>query len=105
MQADEVVYQSLDDLKAACLEAADEDSEVKDFEVGVFCGKYKTEVPPDYFEQPRSKKSKTTATTDKVTLVASSGAMNVAAPRESVNGTKDLEHREDVRYVTGSDSL
>ncbi|CAJ2506541.1 Uu.00g006710.m01.CDS01 [Anthostomella pinea] len=47
--SDDVIYQSLEDLAAACTEAAPE-GEVKDFEVGVFCGKYKTEVPVGYFE-------------------------------------------------------
>nr|XP_036577095.1 Amidophosphoribosyltransferase [Colletotrichum truncatum]KAF6783974.1 Amidophosphoribosyltransferase [Colletotrichum truncatum] len=50
--ADEVIYQDLEDLKAACFEAVDEGkkSDITDFEVGVFCGQYKTAVPPGYAE-------------------------------------------------------
>ncbi|TDZ15966.1 Amidophosphoribosyltransferase [Colletotrichum orbiculare MAFF 240422] len=48
--ADKVIYQDLSDLKDACIEAAgDKATEITDFEVGVFCGKYKTVVPSGYF--------------------------------------------------------
>lgn len=50
--ADSVIYQDLDDLKAACVDAARE-SESKEapmnFEVGVFCGTYITPVDEEYF--------------------------------------------------------
>lgn len=45
--AEEVIYQSLDDLKAAC--AQESPRENQQFEVGVFCGKYVTPVDDDYF--------------------------------------------------------
>jgi len=51
--ADSVIYQSLDDLKAACIDAAREAQRVdapQDFEVGVFCGTYITPVDDQYFE-------------------------------------------------------
>lgn len=51
--ADSVVYQSLDDLRTACIDAAIE-SNAQDyptkFEVGVFCGTYITPVDNVYFE-------------------------------------------------------
>ena len=51
--ADSVVYQTLDDLKASCVDAAKE-ANAKDaptnFEVGVFCGSYITPVDAGYFE-------------------------------------------------------
>ena len=47
--ADEVVYQDLKDLKQACAELSPRDPATQDFEVGVFCGKYSTEVPDGYF--------------------------------------------------------
>jgi len=51
--ADSVVYQTLDDLKAACVDAAreaDSHDAPKNFEVGVFCGSYITPVAEDYFD-------------------------------------------------------
>jgi len=51
--ADSVVYQSLEDLKAACVDAAREansENAPQNFEVGVFCGSYVTPVDQTYFE-------------------------------------------------------
>ncbi|KAI1819653.1 amidophosphoribosyltransferase-like protein [Xylaria intraflava] len=48
--ADDLIYQDLDDLKQACAEAAPKGG-VNEFEVGVFCGKYQTEVPEGYLNQ------------------------------------------------------
>ena len=50
--ADKVIYQNLDDLKAACAEAVVDGARPRnflDFEVGVFCGKYVTPVDDTYF--------------------------------------------------------
>ncbi len=47
--ADDVIFQTLDDLKKSCAEVAPE-GPVQDFEVGVFCGKYATPVTDGYFE-------------------------------------------------------
>ncbi|KAI0379123.1 amidophosphoribosyltransferase [Hypomontagnella monticulosa] len=49
IDAEEVIYQDLDDLKAACAELAAPDGPTQ-FEVGVFCGTYITPVPEGYFE-------------------------------------------------------
>ncbi|KAI0847625.1 amidophosphoribosyltransferase [Daldinia vernicosa] len=49
IDAEEVIYQDLDDLKAACAELAQPGGPTE-FEVGVFCGKYVTPVPEGYFE-------------------------------------------------------
>lgn len=46
--AEEVVYQSLEDLKAACAELSPRPNQ--DFEVGVFCGSYVTPVEDTYFQ-------------------------------------------------------
>ena len=48
--ADEVIYQTLDDLVAACAALSPRDPINQKFEVGVFCGKYVTPVDDDYFE-------------------------------------------------------
>lgn len=51
--ADSVIYQTLDDLKAACFDAAHEAHSTdgpQNFEVGVFCGTYITPVEDGYFE-------------------------------------------------------
>ncbi|KAL8846832.1 MAG: hypothetical protein Q9221_008090 [Calogaya cf. arnoldii] len=51
--ADRVIFQDLEDLKTACREAVVLKSapyEQKDFEVGVFCGKYVTPVDEGYFQ-------------------------------------------------------
>jgi len=51
--ADSVIYQTLVDLKEACVDAAREanaEHAPKDFEVGVFCGTYITPVDEGYFE-------------------------------------------------------
>ncbi len=51
MGADQVIYQDIDDLRDACIGAAESGStEISEFEIGVFCGQYKTDVPDDYFE-------------------------------------------------------
>ncbi|KAI9760613.1 MAG: hypothetical protein M4579_001582 [Chaenotheca gracillima] len=48
--ADDVIYQSLDDLKSACAELSPRDPKTQQFEVGVFCGTYVTPVERGYFE-------------------------------------------------------
>ncbi|CAI4212076.1 unnamed protein product [Parascedosporium putredinis] len=74
INADAVIFQDLDDLTAACIEAAEGESEIKDFEVGVFSGKYVTEVPEGYFEHLSNLRGKK----DKGMLVAN--AAPVAQP-------------------------
>lgn len=59
--ADEVIYQDLDDLVAACAELSTRDPKTQKFEVGVFCGSYTTDLPSGYFEhlnQVRGRKRK-----------------------------------------------
>lgn len=121
IHADEVIFQDLDDLKASCIEAAEGPTEIEDFEVGVFCGKYVTDVPKGYFEhlsKLRGKERKTAARAleagasapGHATVVTNSGPVNVASRRpdddddnageggNENNGSRP-EHREDIRYV------
>lgn len=110
LQCDALVFQTLEDLKAACLEAADEKSEVEDFEVGVFCGQYKTPVPADYFERWSllygNKPEISTAVADQqggpgVILATSSSPVNAPVPQQALpdNRAKILNH-EDIRYTS-----
>jgi len=93
------------------MEAAESESDVKGFEVGVFCGKYKTEVPKGYFEhlgQLQGKKRQNTVSADEeeegsegeTVLIANSGPMSVKVhDNEVTKGGKSPEHREDIKYV------
>lgn len=92
----QLIYQSLDDLKAACFEAIEGPTEITDFEVGVFCGKYQTDVPESYFDhiaelRARGKKRKNPeeeiSGMKKPTLVGSAGP---------VNGQKSVTSQEDI---------
>jgi amidophosphoribosyltransferase len=115
INADDVIYQDLDALKAACADASP-NSEIKDFEVGVFCGTYKTEVPEGYFEhlnESRGKKRKMAGAGEvNSALVGNSGPVSVSQPEgglnldlrtteESViaNGPRSPQNREDIRYA------
>ncbi|KXJ93983.1 amidophosphoribosyltransferase [Microdochium bolleyi] len=78
IDAEEVIYQDLDDLKAACLDLSPEGGPTG-FEVGVFCGSYVTPVPEGYFEHLsalRGQKRKFATPAQ----VASSGPTMTAAP-------------------------
>ncbi|QPH04970.1 hypothetical protein C2857_002384 [Epichloe festucae Fl1] len=125
IHADDVIFEDLDGpdgLKAACLEAADSTSEVKDFEVGVFCGKYVTGVPEGYFEHlsdlrnGRRGKAATLANMSAglngdASVITSSGTANGPPASDEdddacpyANGIKTPEHREDISlYNIGSE--
>jgi amidophosphoribosyltransferase len=94
INADDVIYQDLDDLKAACMEVTP-GGKVKDFEVGVFCGKYQTEVPAGYFEhlnEVRGKKRKIAEEAAAPAAVGNGGPVNVAK-RTLADGAVGLERR------------
>ena len=102
-----MIYQSLDDLKAACLDAIDGETQIKDFEVGVFCGKYQTDVPESYFEhiseiRAKGKKRKNVeeegSDAKKLTLVSNSGPVNVRKVQEEEED-KPVIDQDDIRYV------
>ncbi|CEJ82743.1 Putative Amidophosphoribosyltransferase [[Torrubiella] hemipterigena] len=84
INADAIIFQDIDDMTGACVDASEGETKVKDFEVGVFSGKYITEVPEGYFEHLqnlRGKKDKFAAIVNK-------------AP--STNGVSNPEYREDI---------
>lgn len=105
IKADEVIYQDLDDLKAACAEASPQ-GQIKDFEVGVFCGEYKTEVPDGYFEhlsQFRGKKRKFhVEEVRNSTATGNSGPVNVAI-HAPTNDTSKAELRSQKGADGGND--
>ncbi|KAJ3477488.1 hypothetical protein NLG97_g8824 [Lecanicillium saksenae] len=103
----QLIYQSLDDLKVACLEAIEGETQIKDFEVGVFTGQYQTDVPESYFQhlseiRAKGKKRKTPAEeinggggadSKKLTLVGNGGPVNVPSPeaeRETMTSQEDI---------------
>ncbi|UKZ79084.1 hypothetical protein TrVFT333_006834 [Trichoderma virens FT-333] len=93
IQADKVIFQSLEDLKDACTEAADDSSEVKEFEVGVFSGKYITEPTP------RQEQEEKTVNCSEAMLIANGGVVNVAPGQQAAdarNGVKSPSYREDI---------
>ncbi|KAK1780773.1 nucleophile aminohydrolase [Copromyces sp. CBS 386.78] len=99
INADDIIYQDLADLKAACTEASPDHQKITDFEVGVFCGNYQTDVPEGYFEhlnESRGTKRKATVVngTNKV-LVANGGPVNVSTP-EPAALTENPENRQDI---------
>ncbi|KAL0476200.1 amidophosphoribosyltransferase [Neurospora intermedia] len=99
INADDVIYQDLADLKAACTEASPDHQKITDFEVGVFCGKYQTDIPEGYFDhlnESRGTKRKAAVVngTNKV-LVANSGPVNVSTP-EPPALMENPENRQDI---------
>ncbi|RBR17898.1 uncharacterized protein FIESC28_06337 [Fusarium coffeatum] len=99
--ADEVIFQDLDGkdgLKAACMEAAETTSKVEDFEVGVFCGKYVTEVPEGYFEHLsdlRNGKKKAKAALREIKAGGDEGG-NIVVSSGPTNGAPESDDREDI---------
>lgn len=120
-----MVYQGLDDLTAACVEAAEGDCQVEAFEVGVFCGNYMTGVPENYFEhlsqlrqgkKAQAAKAGLTAIAPgdapgNAVVVANSGPVNVVQASTdddaATNGNSNVNpnYGEDIRFVTINDIL
>lgn len=113
--ADEVIFQDLDDLVDACAELSPKGAEPAKFEVGVFCGKYITDVPPGYFEhldEIRGKKRKIAVAQEmQVPAEAANGrSSHLRAPpgaaksltqgaHNSTATLNDPPDRADIRYV------
>ncbi|KAL8707989.1 MAG: hypothetical protein Q9220_007069 [cf. Caloplaca sp. 1 TL-2023] len=113
--ADRVIFQDLDDLKAACFEAEvprspQQQRPPQDFEVGVFCGKYVTPVDKEYFkhlEQVRghAREMKVVEKARKAVIngVAGREEVEIAAHGCQVTGNGELEPRASDRTTQGSD--
>ena len=102
--ADKVIYQNLDDLKAACAEAVVPGArprENQEFEVGVFCGKYVTPVDDAYFvhlEQVRGETRKLKVMESAREAVANGSASEA----EYEMATKGVEVNEQGKVVPAS---
>lgn len=105
IRCDSLVFQTLEDLKDACTEAGDDTCKVEDYEVGVFCGEYKTPVPADGFERQSNgtKKRKSEAVTGEESgngpyLIASSGVVNVIGAPEDIRYAFFPSHENDSQH-------
>ncbi|KFY25339.1 hypothetical protein V491_01798 [Pseudogymnoascus sp. VKM F-3775] len=81
--AEEVIFQTLDDLKASCAELSPRDPATQEFEVGVFCGKYATPVTDGYFEHLERLRGETRKM--KVLEAAKDNVLNGVADEEDIN--------------------
>ncbi|KAK5128982.1 hypothetical protein LTR85_000315 [Meristemomyces frigidus] len=103
--ADAVIYQSLKDLESACAQESPRDPAKQRFEVGVFCGKYVTPVPEQYFDHLERVRGETRKL--KVMEKAREAVMQGVADEQQVkmaaNGV-DVDHQgEVVARDSGSD--
>jgi len=127
--ASEMIFQDLEDLKAACADLSPRDPKTQQFEVGLFCGDYCTAVPDgylDHLDQVRGHTRKLHVEETKRTIVQavansepvqvalsqSQGSGTSTGPHLSVNGSgtkvaspespqppRTPEDRQDIRYV------
>ncbi|KAL8773872.1 MAG: hypothetical protein Q9209_001302 [Squamulea sp. 1 TL-2023] len=95
--ADRIIFQDLEDLKTACSEAVVSKSNTprapRDFEVGVFCGKYATPVDEGYFqhlEQVRGETAKLKVL-EKAREAVANGSADQKQLEIATNGVKVAE--------------
>ena len=86
--AAKVIYQTLDDLKAACAELSPRQNQ--EFEVGVFCGQYVTPVQPAYFEHLERVRgeSKRLKTVEKARHAVANGVAGEKEYQLAINGAE-----------------
>ncbi|KAF5026101.1 hypothetical protein F66182_1823 [Fusarium sp. NRRL 66182] len=110
--ADEIVFLDVDGengLKAACIEAAQDQTPVKNLEVGVFTGGYVTGLPDGYLEnlsdlrtgrwrqKPGEDEDGCVAARPEPAGLPCSGGADVSMGVNEANSAPD--HREDIRHV------
>lgn len=103
--ADAVIYQSLSDLESACAQESPRGKAKQRFEVGVFCGKYVTPVPEEYFghlERIRGE-TKKLKVMDKARDAVMRGVADEKQVRMAANGVDVDDAGEVVAKDSGSD--
>ncbi|KAI4112805.1 MAG: hypothetical protein LQ345_006098 [Seirophora villosa] len=102
--ADKVIFQDLEDLKASCSDAVISKStpeEERNFEVGVFCGKYVTPVTAEYFQHLEEVRGETRKM--KVLEKAREAVANGWADQEELEiATKGIKVAENGKLVPAS---
>ncbi|KAI1779362.1 amidophosphoribosyltransferase [Hypoxylon cercidicola] len=86
IDAEEVIYQDLDDLKASCAELSPPNGPTE-FEVGVFCGKYVTPVPEGYFEHLNELRGTKRKHASHAQVSSSGPTMVISGGQTGVNGS------------------
>jgi len=104
IDADTVVYQTLEDLEESCAAISPRDPKTQKFEVGVFCGKYVTPVEDAYFEHLErmrgdAKKMKVLESAREAVRQGAAGAEEV---RMAANGV-EVDHHGNVVPADGGD--
>jgi amidophosphoribosyltransferase len=103
--ADEVIYQTLSDLIAACAEAAPKNPGTRQFEVGVFTGNYVTPLDAGYLEHLEEVRG---AGKKRAQEKARQAVVNVDAVEEGLksvtNGT-DINHLKKVLLSSAETTL
>jgi amidophosphoribosyltransferase len=103
--ADDVIYQSLEDLESACAQASPRDPKTQKFEVGVFCGKYITPVSDEYFEHLERLRGETRRlkTLDNAREAVRQGTAIPQQVKMAVNGVAVNNNGDVVARDSGSD--
>lgn len=105
--ADSVVFQTLDDLKASCVDAAREANSSDaptNFEVGVFCGSYITPVDESYFEHLEQIRGQTRKlkVMDAARLAVAQGLAGEEQIQFAANGAMVAENGKVVPAINGN---
>jgi amidophosphoribosyltransferase len=107
--AEEVIYQSLADLKAACAELSPR-GPTQEFEVGVFCGRYVTPVTKGYFEHLErirglGRKLKVLNSAKEAILKGVAGEKEINIVKNGVNVTHNGQVEPALRGITNGNGI